>query len=181
MLKRTLTFLVSLALASPALAQTSSTGAIVGTVTDSTGGVLIAAQVIAVDINTGLTREAVTSSRGDFRVDHLPPGKYQLVVKASGFRETTLTDINLLVGQALRLNPVLAVVTATAEASVSVMATPLNTVDASRGEVIQAEVIANMPLNGREFLALATLAPGSVEGSRPGDNRRPHRTSALRT
>jgi hypothetical protein len=171
-MKRTLAIFVALlVIASPALAQTSSQGTILGTVSDSTGGVLPGAQIRVVGVDTGLTREAVTDSQGDFRVDHLAPGHYLLVVKADGFRELTLKDIHVLVGQALRVKPVLAVLAA-AEVSVTIAATPLNTVDASRGEVIQSELVANMPLNGREFLALATLTPGAVDGSRPGDNPR---------
>ena len=148
-------------------AQISSQGTIYGTVTDPTGAVVLNAQVAATNVATGLTRETTTNADGDYRMDFLPPGNYRITVRQTGFETATLTDITLLIGQALRVNAQLKVGSPTQEVTVTAAVTPLNTLSASRGNVLENADIQRLPMNGREFLALATLVPGAVSGAKP--------------
>jgi hypothetical protein len=151
----------------------SNQGTIYGTITDNTRSVIPAVQLTIINEATGLAREGTSNGQGDYRLDFIPPGDYKLIIRHPGFETTTLTGITLLVGQALRVDARLNVGSINEEVSIEAGATPLNTLNASRGEVMATGAIQNMPLNGREFLALATLVPGAVSGSRPLDNPRP--------
>jgi len=140
--------------------QTSSQGTIYGAVVPG-------AQVTATNVATNLTRETATSATGDYRMDFLPPGKYQLTVKQQGFETATLTGITLLVGQALRVNAELKVGATTIELNVSATVTPLNTLSSSRGNVLENRDIQNLPNNGRDSWRSQPSFPGRSSAPSP--------------
>ena len=142
-----------------AAGQTLDTG-ILGTVTDPTGAVVVAASITIVQPATGFTRTVETSAEGSYEVRYLLPGEYTVEAKASGFRTERRTGIVLQVGQQARINFALQLgqVVETLEV---VAETPLmQTENAALGEVVSHERIINLPLNGRRFLDLAALTPG---------------------
>jgi len=142
-------------------AQTSNQGAIVGTVTDPSGAVIVKVQVTATNLDTGISSVTNTNSVGDYNFSFLVQGRYSMTAKANGFSTAQITDITLTVGQLLRNNITMRVGSPTEEVTVSAVTTPLNVDTGSRGEVIGSAAIENMPLNGREWIQLATLIPGA--------------------
>lgn len=99
----------------------------------------------------------------------MPPGEYRVEIRKEGFEAANVESTKLLVGQARRVDASLRVGAATAEVTVKSEPVALNTTNASRGAVIESNEIQNLPLNGREFLALASLVPGAYSGTRPLD------------
>ena len=100
MVRQTISFAFFLTLVcsgwvSPLLKAQQTTGSILGTVEDAQGAVVVGAQVTAQNSDTGLSRSVQTSSGGDYRVDFLPPGNYELQVTNTGFRSFRQTGIVL--------------------------------------------------------------------------------------
>jgi hypothetical protein len=145
-----------------ALGQTV-TGAITGQVTDSSGAVIPGAQVVAHDIDTGVDTPVLTNGDGFYRINFLPIGHYQVIVKASGFNEEKLPEFTLEVLQTPTFNVKLSVGGASTEVQVSAAAPILNTENPTLGTTFTANVIRNFPLNGQDFSALTLYLPGSVD------------------
>ena len=143
----------------PAPAQTVDT-AIVGTITDSSGAAIPGATVVVSSSATGIKKQAVTGSSGDYTVNYLTPGSFDVTVSANGFRSAEQTSIVLQINQQARVNLVMGV--AGQEQTIQVQGTQplLQTEDASLGVVVGADSAANLPLNGRKFNDLAILTPG---------------------
>lgn len=155
-----LLFATSLALAAPAAAQTQiTTGVIQGTVTDQQGGLVPDAEVEAKNLDTNFTRTARTDTDGRFIFLSMPPGRYTLTIKKSGFATIVQENVNLTVGQAVSLNPQMKV-SATAE-TITVTATPtVDLVKTESSSTLNENTISKTPVLGRKFEDLLTLTPG---------------------
>ncbi len=141
-------------------AQTVDT-AITGIVTDSSGAVIPGATVAVTSVTTGTKKEARTSSGGDYILNYLIPGSYDVTVTANGFGASTENGILLQVNQTARVNVSLRVGSATQTVSVESGSQPLlQSEDSSLGVVVGTESAQNLPLNGRKFDDLAVLTPG---------------------
>jgi len=142
-----------------------------GAVTDSTGAVLPGVTVTAVHEASGNTFEAVTDERGAFRLP-VRVGTYRLTVQLAGFATVTRSGLELLVGQQAVFN--LQMAPSGVEESVTVTGeTPLvDTTSSTIGGNIDPRQMQELPLNGRNWMDLALLAPGSKrnDGGIP-DNR----------
>ena len=149
-------FAVSMSLA----AQTVDT-AITGIVTDSTGAVIPGARVSITAVSTGSEKTATTSKAGDYIVNYLIPGNYNVSVTANGFGTEIEKGILLQVNQTARVNIVLKVGAASQTVSVESSSQPLlQTEDSSLAVVVGPESTVDLPLNGRKFDDLAVLTPG---------------------
>jgi len=140
--------------------QIGTEGAFFGTVTDSAGASVPNAEVVATHIATGISKQAVTDSQGNFNLFALPIGKYSVAVKAKGFKTWTLTDSELTVGARNRLSPVLTVGELTESVSVVSNAELLQTEKSSAETVVELQQIRQLPLDTRNPLALIALVPG---------------------
>ena len=149
-----------LALAGPAHAQ--STGSLRGRVTDEQGAVVASAQITAKNQATGAERSTVSDRNGDYVIAALPVGSYRLEVRSSGFQTTVVSDIRLEVAQAAVQNVKLAVGGLTEEVAVVSESPVIETVTTSVGTVISQRTVQEIPLNGRHFVDLGLLIPGSV-------------------
>jgi hypothetical protein len=131
-----------------------------GTVTDSTGAVLPGVTIAAVHLATGNKFAAVTDERGVYRIA-ARAGVYKLTAELPGFRAVTRDGLELLVGQVMIVN--LPMLQATAAETVTVTAeTPLlNTATSSLGGNVDPRQVQELPVNGRNWMGLALLAPGS--------------------
>src|SRR4029453_16422456 len=131
-----------------------------GTVTDSTGAVLPGVTVTAVHQASGNRFMTVTDEGGVYRVP-VRAGAYQIVAELAGFTTVTRTGVDLLVGQAATINVQLA--PSTVQESVTVTAeTPLlQLTPSSLGGNVDPRQVQELPVNGRNWMALALLAPGS--------------------
>jgi hypothetical protein len=151
--------LSSLPLCSVAFAQTSvSNGSISGTVTDATGAVLANAKVTMTG-PTGQTVHATTSGAGTYSSGALVPGTYSVRVEAKGFKTTQLA-LDVQVNNTASGNIKLEIGQGSTVVEVQASTVQINTEQAEVQGVLTADQIANLPVNGRNFLDLAQLEPG---------------------
>lgn len=149
------------------LAQ-APTAEITGIITDATGAALPGAQIEVTNEATGAQWTAVSNEAGNYVVPQLPPGIYSIEVKFPGFKVARRSGVRLTVGQVARLDFSLQLGELTESVEVVGTAPLLETETASLGQVVESKLIADLPLNGRNFLQLARLTAGVVE-PRPGD------------
>ena len=141
-------------------AQTTTTGTINGTVTDSGGAVVPKAQIVIQERKTGLTYNTQSGQDGSYEVPDLPIGDYGITVTAPGFETFHQISAPLDVSEHLRVNIALAV--GSEQQTVVVTSEPpaLQTEESSLGNVMQGHTIEELPLNGREPFMLVLLVPG---------------------
>ena len=147
--------------ASLAWAQTSSTGGVVGTVTDASGAVVAKASVTLSNPETNASFSVTTSDSGQYSFPSVPPGNYQLSVKAQGFRTASFPGLTVSVNKSVNV-PVKLQVGAASE-TVEVQATAqveLQTTDAQLGNIISRESISKLPTLQRTVVELMNLQPG---------------------
>jgi Carboxypeptidase regulatory-like domain len=149
------------------LAQTTST-TILGTVTDASGAVLPGATVTVINTKTGVKREDVTSSTGDFSFPLLDVGVYDLTVDAKGFKQEVRRNIVLEINEKVRADFTLQVGTTDERVEVTAEAATLRTDDATLGQTVEQKRVEELPLNNRNLGALAILQPGVQYGPRSG-------------
>ena len=142
-------------------AQTVDT-AIVGTVTDNSGAVIPGAKVTVTSVSTGIAKSAVTAATGEYTVNYLTPGSYDVAVTAKGFTTTRQQGIELQLSQEARVNFQLQVGAATEQVTVQGAPPLLQTESSSLGNVVGEVETQNLPLNGRKFEDLAILTPGTT-------------------
>jgi hypothetical protein len=152
---------VLLALPVMAFAQEAT---LTGTVTDATGGVLPGVTVTAVNDATGNTFTAVTDDLGIYRIP-VRVGAYRITMELSGFTTVTQTSVQVLVGQTASINAQLSPSTVQETVTVTAEAPLLNVTTSSLGGNIDPTQVQELPANGRNWLALAMLAPGSRTSS----------------
>ncbi len=165
--KSFLVFALLLICALPLVAQTD-TGRIEGIVTDNTGGILPGATVTARNTGTNATRVDVTNSTGAYTLTALPVGNYRVQVDLSGFK-TQVTPITLTVNQVARIDFKMQLGGVSEELTVTAAAPIIDKSTSEISTLIDQKQIENLPLNGRNFTQLATLAPGVNRGI-PGSN-----------
>ncbi|RRA49067.1 carboxypeptidase regulatory-like domain-containing protein [Acidipila sp. EB88] len=139
------------------------TGAITGTITDSSGAILPGAHITAHNVATGVDTVTTSNGSGFYRIEFLPIGRYTLTTEATGFGQRSVPAFDLEVLQTATFNLKLAVAGSSTTVDVSEAAPPiLNTNDATLGTTFTANAIANVPLNGLDFSALTLYLPGAV-------------------
>jgi hypothetical protein len=146
-------------LAAPAAAQ-RTTANLRGTVTDSTHALVPGATVTVANPDTGLSQTMVTNDSGVYSFSELPIGRYQIKVELQGFKTATRTDIALGVAESREVDIELAAGALSETISVIAESTPVKTIGGDVSGVITGQQIRELPLNGRNFLQLATLMPG---------------------
>ena len=136
------------------------TGDITGTVFDKSASRVPEATVTASNTATNATRSATTTESGEYSIPGLRPGRYTVTVEKGGFKRSAVTDFNLDVDQKARIDFNLELgeiaQTVTTDASAALIETESSTV----GQVLGTKQVQELPLNGRNFLDLATLTPG---------------------
>ncbi len=141
------------------LAQ-QGTGSISGTVTDALGAAVPGADVKITNTGTNAVSQTATNESGYFTVPALRVGNYQVTVEKSGFKMIQQSGITLQVDQRVALNLKLEVGAMAESISVVADAALVDTGSATVGKVIENRRIAELPLNGRNALALVMLTPG---------------------
>src|SRR5580704_10524015 len=138
---------------------TISTGGIQGTVTDPSGPLVTGALVSITNTATGQTASVKTNSAGAYTFAFLKPGDYVIRIEAKGFKITRL-PITVKVDQTTNGNGTLAVGDSSEVVDVLASGLQVNTIQPTVQGVLTSTQIANLPVNGRNFLDLAQLEPG---------------------
>ena len=131
-----------------------------GTITDSTGAVLPGVTLKAVHEASGNSFEGVTDQRGVYRIA-VRIGVYQITAELSGFTPVTRSGLQLLVGQTAVINLQMAPGNVTEAVTVTGQAPLLETATSSLGGNVDPKQVQELPVNGRNWMALSLVAPGS--------------------
>ena len=144
----------------PAAAQ--STASIEGQVVDQHGAAIAGARVIASSSSIAVERATTSDANGRYQLVALPLGEYTIVVSASGFKKQVIEQLRLEVGRKITQDLQLEVGDISEQVSVSSANDPIERSTTSVGHVIDRNMVRDLPLNGRYFLDLGLLVPGSV-------------------
>jgi hypothetical protein len=152
--------LVMVALGSQVVAQQEQ-GSIWGLVTDQSGAVVPNVQMTLLNVGTSQSRTLSTGTDGVYVFTPLPIGSYQVTAEVSGFRTEVRTGLELHVQEKLEVDFRLEIGQTNQRVEVKSAAPPLQTAEASLGQVVGQRDIVNLPLNGRNIYQLVVLSPGA--------------------
>lgn len=144
-----------------------ATGSLSGTIQDRSGAVLPGASVTVTSQGTHASRATTTDETGHYLIPLLPVGVYSIQVSAQGFQSIDQKDVTLQVDESKEVDFSMSPATVQQTVEVSATAVAVETSNASLGQVITAQQVAELPLNGRDFVQLATLTPGTVQETNP--------------
>jgi hypothetical protein len=146
----------------PVVSLLAQSGAVIsGTIKDPSGALISNASVDVTNINTNVTRHAVTNSTGYYEVRELNPGEYSVVASATGFKKASRSAIPIQVAQVAQIDLSLEVGDTTQVLEVQGVAPLLDTKTAELGQVVNQKQVVELPLNDRNYLRLVLLAPGT--------------------
>src|SRR5258708_4325704 len=143
-------------------AQATASATLQGTVTDKSGAVVPNADVKINSADTGLTRSTTTGSTGTYRFDLLPAGTYEVRISSKGFATAVFQNVGLAVSQTTTIDANLSPSQPGEVVTVEANGAPL--VDVTKTDVslpITTQMVQDLPLNGRDFVNLAVVAPGA--------------------
>lgn len=165
---KTLLTLCGLAAAAGLHAQTAQ---MTGTVTDSTGAAVPAAQVTATNIDTGVARSTTTNDAGNYLITALFPGPYRITAAASGFKQMKREGLTLAVEQVARVDFRMEIGETRESVTVEAAGVVLEMANSTIGTLVENKRISELPLNGRNPLDLVGLSTGiRVQGGFGGKN-----------
>jgi Carboxypeptidase regulatory-like domain len=144
-----------------------ATGSFSGNVLDKSGSSISGATVTATSQGTGISRDAKTDEAGHYLLPLLPVGIYTLKVEFAGFQSAVTKDLRLQVDEARELDFNLLPTSQATTVEVSASAVAVETTSPSLGQVITSQEVAQLPLNGRDFVQLATLTSGATSETNP--------------
>ncbi len=148
----------------------ATTGTINGVVTDTTKAILPGVTILVTSTGTGVTRTVTTDERGRYRVFSLTPGTYKVTADLTGFAPVTRNDITVNINREVAVDIVLELGTVTENVTVSGESSTVELSSAAVVGVVSTQQIAELPLNGRNFIQLATLQPGVVTSRATGNS-----------
>src|ERR1035437_4875579 len=149
------------------LLYSQANGSLSGTVTDKTGSVISGATVKITARDTGSAREVKTDGSGHYLAPLLPVAFYTIRVESQGFQTTEQKDVRLQVDEQREVDFRLAPASVKETVEVTVTTVAVETTNPTLGQVITAQQVAELPLNGRDFVQLATLTPGTITETNP--------------
>ena len=156
-------FAIAALIVAPTLAAAQgTTGSISGTVTDESKAVMPGVTITVVNVDTGLERVQVTDAEGRYRILDLPPGQYTVKTELTGFAPVLRSDLTVAIGRDLLADIELKLRGVSEQVNVVGESSSVSIGTTTAGGVITTQQIAELPLNGRSFMQLATLQPGVI-------------------
>src|SRR5690242_4667267 len=150
----------------PAYGQTVN-ATLLGTVTDTSGGVVAGARITVTEMKTGIVHSASTNDSGNYEVADLAPGQYEVAAEKQGFKKAVHSSVDVLVNTDTRINLVLQPGTAQETVIVSAEIPLLQTDRADIGRKIEERQVEELPLGfNRNFQGLLNLVPGTTRAHR---------------
>jgi hypothetical protein len=154
--------LIELGAGVAAYGQGGATGAISGTVVDSSGGAIASAEVQIIDSRTeSVVRKVTSGPEGIFAVPLLPPGNYSVVVNKSGFAEAKATDIEVRVTETTSVTVTLKPGAVTETVQITAQVTQVETSNATTGQSLGTATVRELPLATQNYQQLLTLSTGA--------------------
>ena len=151
--------------ATTVMAQSTTDGAIGGTVVDPRNAVIPSATVLVHNDDTAAEKTYITDGSGYFRATELQPGTYTVTVKASGFQDLQTKSIVVEVGRLSEIRPTLTLGNEAQTVTVTSEASQINFESPDFAPVLDQVAIDNLPINGRRWSNFAALTPGVVANS----------------
>ncbi len=147
----------------------AASGSIEGTITDTTGAVVAGVRVSAVNLQTGLTRDTETNSEGLYRLQVLPVGDYNVSIEKQGFATIKRDAVKVQVGDKVTLDIELGAAGAAETVNITTEAPIVETTRTQVSSTVNERAVANLPVNGRNFIDFVLLTPGVNRDVRTGD------------
>jgi len=159
------------ALSYPVYGQSVSvSGDIRGTVTDSSGAVLVKASVDAVDTQTGLQRKTITDAGGQYRLTGLAPATYEVTAQLPGFSTEVRKAVEVRLGQTVTIDFQLKVSAVPIRIEVNDEPPVVETEKGSQTSSVGERYIQDLPIDRRDYLTFALLMPGVSNSNVLADN-----------
>jgi len=158
--------LLVLIFAASAFSQT--TAKILGTVSDQSGAAVVGAKVTVKNTNLAIERSTTTNTIGYYEVAALPPGAYSVQIQMNGFESQVANNVVLEVSNNVTQNFGLKVASTSEVVTVEATAPIIEATTITVGQTINQRTVQELPLNGRHFVDLALLIPGSVTAPQNG-------------
>ncbi|HEY0308763.1 MAG TPA: carboxypeptidase regulatory-like domain-containing protein [Acidobacteriaceae bacterium] len=160
-----------------AFGQAQNTGTIYGSAVDTTGAIVPGATVILTNPETGFTRTVTTGNSGEYLLQSIPLGKYVLTVSAPTFQAYQVTDVVVNADSNTKIVAKLSAGQATDTVTVEESGTTVDARSATLGTLIDNKLVEDIPIDGRNVVAMAGLLPGVTEVNAPttatGDTKGP--------
>ena len=151
------------------LAQTASSGTVIGTITDQSGAVVPDATITITDLTTNSTAKTATNSAGHYVFPNVAPGTYNIKITKQGFQTANVPNQNVQVGQSLTEDVKLTIGAVTQEVTVETTGTELQTLNSTVGNTVTGVALDSLPTLGRDVSTFVELQPGvSPDGSVAG-------------
>src|SRR5580693_1002240 len=154
-------------------AQLATTTSLVGTVTDSSGKLIPGAKVTATETRTLDKYNTTTNGQGNYTFEFVRVGVYSITVEQAGFQKLTKTGIIVDIDQTVRTDIALSVGAVSQSVTVEAIVSAIKTDDASISEILGTRNVAELPLNGRDAMSLATSTPGVLQGTKSSQTGSP--------
>ncbi len=162
LLRSSFAFIVALLLAFGVFAQSTTDGAVAGTVLDASGAAVPNAKVTVKNLGTNSSETLTTDESGYFRVGKLQPTTYSVVIEATGFGNFTAENVVVQVGSVTEIPVRLQVASAGATVLVSAEIPQVNTNSPEFAPTLDQGAISNLPINGGRWSSFVLLTPGAV-------------------
>ena len=143
-------------------AQSTTDGAIGGTVMDATGAAVVGAKVTAKNNGTNASDSTTSDDTGYFRIPKLTPAQYTVTIEANGFAPYRAEQVTVLIGSVTEINPRLNVASAGATVEVTAEIPVINTSSQEFANVVDQQAISSLPINNGRWTSFALLTPGAV-------------------
>jgi hypothetical protein len=154
--------------AMPSSAQSTGSGTITGTVTDTTGAVVPSAPVVITDTDTNVSRTIATDGVGVYVAPFLQPGDYEVVLGGNGFGKVDRKNLVLTVGETLTANATLTVGTTATEVTVTSESPILDPEKTSVAQTMDTNLVANLPVATRNWSSFVLLTPNVTQDGNSG-------------
>lgn len=150
--------------ATSTFAQSSSAGTVTGTVSDSTGALIPGATIVLKDESTRSSRTVLANKEGQYTLTNVQPGTYDLTASKAGFSMDNIAGLVVSVGTQTTANFKMAVGSETTTIEVQASNADLQTMSATTGTTVDAQMVESLPAIGRDVATFATMQPGVAPG-----------------